>query len=93
VLLGLSLATLRVFDMPSYPGYPESDVVSALASDGEHAYFMVRVEQVGAIVQVRTSDGAVVERILVPAFATRLAVLPGGNRLVAQGSSLIVDLN
>jgi hypothetical protein len=96
VLLGPSLATLRVFDMPSYPGYPESDVVSALGPDGEHAYFMVRLEQqsAGAIVKVRTSDGAMVERILLPDFAARLAVLPGGNRLVALGSSLmVVDLN
>jgi hypothetical protein len=94
VLLGPSLATLRVVNMPSSPGYPGSDVISALAPDGEHAYFMVWVAQVAAIVKVRMSDGAVVERILVPEFASRLAVLPGGNRLVALGLSLmVVDLN
>jgi hypothetical protein len=92
LLLGPDLQRLATFAMPSLPGYPDSPVISTLAPDGEHAYFSVRAPagSEGMLVRLRLADGAILERILLPAFAQRLLALPDGATVIAEGSLVMV---
>jgi hypothetical protein len=59
---------------------------TALAPDGTSIYFGVD----NSYVKVRTSDGAVLERVLLPGTPSKLLVLPNGDGLVAVVPSQLV---